>query len=363
VATGLNNLGQVVGWSDTADSLTHAFFWDQVTGLRDLGTPGGQYSRATAINDLGQVVGFGFTDEARQVAFIWDAARGMTILESPGTTAEARSINNDGVVVGVLDGRPVRWLPGQGPRELGYVLYEGRPVRINQSGLIAGDSDLPGQGSFAEAVIWNPDSTMTPLGSFSDAGSSARDMNRWGEVVGSSAHTAWDPLVATLWTRQHQIVDLNSYAPDGWSFSSSAGINSQGDIVGYGYDGTYNQAFVLYKQPESSVESVDDPLSASLRVWPNPSTGPVHIEWESRREGEARIHVFDSTGRRIDSFACAVSPGRTAVLWDPAAVSGRGGLRPEAAPGHGLYFLQVVQPDGTVRNGRLALYSRSPQAQ
>jgi probable HAF family extracellular repeat protein len=55
----LNQWGQVVGWSNTANGALHAFL-DDGASMRDLGTlPGGYFSEANAINDLGLIVGHG----------------------------------------------------------------------------------------------------------------------------------------------------------------------------------------------------------------------------------------------------------------------------------------------------------------
>jgi probable HAF family extracellular repeat protein len=59
-ATGLNELGQVIGWSQTASGQTHAFLWTAQRGMVDLGKiAGGSYSFASAINEKGQIVGYG----------------------------------------------------------------------------------------------------------------------------------------------------------------------------------------------------------------------------------------------------------------------------------------------------------------
>lgn len=56
-AYGINNSGQVVGWSYTASSDYHAFLWQNGV-MQDLGTlPGDLWSRAYGINNSGQVVG------------------------------------------------------------------------------------------------------------------------------------------------------------------------------------------------------------------------------------------------------------------------------------------------------------------
>jgi probable HAF family extracellular repeat protein len=71
-ALGINDSGQVVGDSYTAFSAPHAFLWDAVNGIQDLGTlPGGGFSRALGINDNGQVVGSATTADGSYDAFVW----------------------------------------------------------------------------------------------------------------------------------------------------------------------------------------------------------------------------------------------------------------------------------------------------
>jgi probable HAF family extracellular repeat protein len=56
-ATGINNLGEVVGYSG-GGGLESAFLWTSSNGGQSLGTLGGSLSIALAINDTGQVVGY-----------------------------------------------------------------------------------------------------------------------------------------------------------------------------------------------------------------------------------------------------------------------------------------------------------------
>ena len=81
LARGINDAGQVVGYSYTAgDATAHAFITGpDGMGMRDLGTLGGDYySDASGINDAGQVVGY--------VSHGW---RRSTMLSSPAPMAQA----------------------------------------------------------------------------------------------------------------------------------------------------------------------------------------------------------------------------------------------------------------------------------
>jgi probable HAF family extracellular repeat protein len=104
-ALALNNLAQVVGFSQLLSGQPHAFLY---TGsvLTDLGTlPGGSQSVAFAINDAGQVVGASDSSARTQHAFLY--ANGVmrdlnTLISSTSgwVLNEAADINNAGQIVG-----------------------------------------------------------------------------------------------------------------------------------------------------------------------------------------------------------------------------------------------------------------------
>jgi probable HAF family extracellular repeat protein/parallel beta-helix repeat protein len=140
-ALGINHLGQVAGFSNISGSSTsHAFLY---TGGRmtDLGTLGGD-SIAEGINDAGQVVGYSYVNSSQTHAFLYTGGRmrDLNDLLPSGSGWElvyASAINNHGQVVG--------W----GERN-GYVGY--RAFRFDPRYLVTNTNDS-GPGSLREAIL------------------------------------------------------------------------------------------------------------------------------------------------------------------------------------------------------------------
>ena len=107
VATGINNRGQISGFSDLKDDLiTHAFFWENGV-MTDLGTlPGDSFSFAWGIGESGQVLGQS-CDSTQSICrgFIWQDGV-MTDVNSllPSETTlhvvDANFINASGEITG-----------------------------------------------------------------------------------------------------------------------------------------------------------------------------------------------------------------------------------------------------------------------
>jgi probable HAF family extracellular repeat protein len=157
-AAGINDSGQVVGYSSAIGGY-HAFLWDAVNGMQDLGTLGGS-SSAQGINDSGQVVGGGTYH-----AFLWDATNGMQDLGTlpAGRFSMAVGINDSGQVVGESAADPLYgpihaflWDAVNGMQDLGTLPggYDSRAFSINNSGQVVGRSDTASGQS--HACLWVP---------------------------------------------------------------------------------------------------------------------------------------------------------------------------------------------------------------
>jgi probable HAF family extracellular repeat protein len=190
-ANDINNNGQIVGCNDQG-----AILWKD-NNITSLGTLGGSFSNATAINDFGHVVGFSETGDFSRHAFVWDSINGMmdigTLgLNQPGIgssdTSLAFDINNKGQVVGYA-GFAFLWENNQ-MVNLGSLYFHDHSYvyGINEVGQIVGNSFTGGIGDDV-AFLWEDGSmhdlnvlvTNNPF----DILQMAYSINDFGQIVGS----------------------------------------------------------------------------------------------------------------------------------------------------------------------------------
>ncbi len=209
-ATGINDLGEVVGFS-----VPHAFLWSRWRGMQDLGTlPGGGYSQALAINRRGEVAGYSDAADGNWHGFVW--------------TAHGHGYWKDRHHPGM---QALPYLPGDNSASANG---------INNYGEVVGGSGAGYSGNFA--VLWSQDGSVENLGVLPGQGwSTAFAINDCSQVVG------WSGFRAFIWSRADGMQDLNDLIPSnsGWVLSMPTAINARGQITGQGAINGQSHAFLL----------------------------------------------------------------------------------------------------------------------
>ncbi|MHC5082911.1 MAG: DUF3466 family protein [Planctomycetota bacterium] len=206
----------------------------------DLGTMGGDYSKAEAVNDHGQVVGEGFYYD------------GTTFHQSgylfQGYYAEVASLNNHGQLTGaVTEYKNGQWQPYQAFLHNGNKVTKlgtlggttSGGIAVNDSGQVAGNSDTAGNA--ASHAFYYDGTTMHDIGTFGGENSTAWDINNNGQVVGR-ARTSYSTSRAFLYddTGIHDLGTLGGNHSDAYS------INDLGQVTGDSYNSNSNRHAFYY---------------------------------------------------------------------------------------------------------------------
>lgn len=257
-AAGINSAGQVVGISDSGDSVEEGFRTapgGRITADSGLGQfavipPFGElHSSASAINDAGQVVGYSKTPDASAHAFRTTAGGKITPASDLGvlpgrTDSRAFGVNASGQVVGdsaFADGtyHAFRTTPGGkitaesdlGPSAAGNSTAFG----INASGQVVGTLELAGSVTHAFRTTATgkitADSDLGTLPGGSDSQGFA--INAAGQVVGgaTAADGSSHPFRTTANGKITAASDLGTLAGSTYNFAT--GINTAGQVVGH----------------------------------------------------------------------------------------------------------------------------------
>jgi len=293
MATGINNLGQIVGAITPTFMRDVAVSWtvseSAVVSRQVLGTlAAGNHSRAMGINDLGQVVGW-YSDGSDRRPFVWTADGGMLDLGVPTgfPGANAYDINDAGQVAGVIfprldgvwevsfNGRFMVWTVDQrgmptSEQDMGTLGGEhAAALGINSSGKAAGTSyrdDL----LRPTGLIWSASEGILELDGFTEvvaindfdelAGNSEgrdsgffwspadgfmeipegipADLNNSSQVVGTTFSTIDDGIGAAssafIWeTGEAKVLPPPPPTEIGWHSYHATAINDAGWVVGY----------------------------------------------------------------------------------------------------------------------------------
>jgi probable HAF family extracellular repeat protein len=285
--TDLNEAGQVVGYSTFQDSNhSRAFLW-YGGSLTDLGTLGGDYTRADGINEAGQVVGEASLTTGASHAFRYSGGTMTDLGTLGGGWSEAFDINDTGQIVGdsYITGNSAYHAfrySGSSMTDLGVLNgHYSIAYGINASGDAVGYRSFTGDVSY-RACRWSG-GVMSDLPSlFAGASSNAEAINSAGDVVGysflSGTGGAYHAFVYSGWT----IADLNSYLPtgSGWTLYEARDINDYGDICGWGYSPSGQRHGFLMTRTDVTRTVIPEPSLATLLLL---ALVPALIVYRKRR--------------------------------------------------------------------------------
>jgi probable HAF family extracellular repeat protein len=261
VATGVNDVGQVVGYCQQTGSMNstqEAFLYSQ-GAVTDLGTLGGSTSEASAINDADQVVGSSTTGTSFSSpthAFLYSNGTMTDLGTLGGDSSDATAINVVGQIVGdstTKSGATHAFLESGGTMtDLGVPAgYDDSYANaINTYGQIVGYAT---KGSFPDVVeeaFEYSQGQWIDLGNLGGTTSVATGIDDEGQIVGySTTSTRIDPPQdAFLYTSQGGIQDLNSIlgTGSGWTLQTAVAINPNGAILGIGTLSNQSHGYILY---------------------------------------------------------------------------------------------------------------------
>jgi len=272
VARAINNGGQVVGYALVAPyNAKHAFIYSNGS-MSDIGTLGydGQ-SEANGINDKGQIVGYSdfITNNARiAFPFIYSDGTMQNIgLHGDDIASYAYGINPDGNIVGAsfTSGHTIYAFSWKQDNIQNIGTSPGnnssQANAINDNGQIVGAVFNSDGGNSRHPFIYEG-SQLKDLGvleGFTD--SEARAINNIGQVVGE-ASSSQTFIHHTFLYSGESMQDLNNLAINagsGWTLANATGINDAGQIVGMGINPSGKQhAILLNPLPPGVIETIRD---------------------------------------------------------------------------------------------------------
>jgi probable HAF family extracellular repeat protein len=284
----------------------HAFIWNSGTGMTDLGTLGGDNSYALGINDSGQVVGYSYlADNFTYHSFIWTAAGGMVDVGSTpdGFYSQGTAINAAGDITGFT-------ILGTGRQVPFYRSHDGSSASLaatpgdqrNYGFAINDSSQVTGQrydaAEIVHALIWRPLtgrlSYVPPLAGA--AHTVGTGINNLGHITGTASIPSNNGIFhAMYWSSQRGTIDIGSVA--GQTYTAGQSINESDEIAGFGGNaqvafywsrgthmillqtlgGTQSAAFSINQGSAIAGYSSTSGGAIHAALWPNKSSAPEDL--------------------------------------------------------------------------------------
>ena len=321
-ARAINGSGTVVGTASTGGSdIGRAVRWQSGVAT-DLGSlASGSFSEARGINATGTIIGSSSTDGGALLAthaFRYSDAAGMVDLTSGYDDARAEGINDSGQIVG--------WRNGMAFRRTGTTFTDlGVPTgfahsfayAINGTGQVAGHV-ISGSGN-AERIFRYANGVMTLIGGLGEY-NRAFGINAAGDVVGQGL-----PVLGLkqgfVYTDANGMKGLNQLiAPNsGWYILGATGINDAGQIVGWASGPNGQRAIRL----TPSVASATPPPAPTGLAAQALSGAQVRLAWTDHAANELGFRVQRALGNRGTFVLIGSTAANATTFTDTNATAGK----------------------------------------